>query len=65
MAQTAQQMMAAVGRVGLLMIDSLRVPVEVLDSRYTFGRTDLLVSPVGGNGQQWVERARVDVGGAQ
>lgn len=32
----------------------LIVDVKVKDARETFGRTDLLISPVSGEGEQWV-----------
>lgn len=30
------------------------VSVKILDARETFGRTDLLITPVSGQGEQWV-----------
>ena len=61
MTQTAQQQMVMVGQHGMLRMESIAVMVHVIDSRYVFGRTDLLVTPVNGKGSQWVERGRVSM----
>ena len=39
---------------------SLIVWCDVLDSRSMWGRVDYLVSPVSGEGQQWIDSTRVD-----
>ena len=46
-------------RQALLSVDSLRVLVNVLDTRQVFARVDCLVSPVNGAGQQWVSVDRL------
>jgi hypothetical protein len=56
---TSNDLKQLVGKIGLLSSGKLSVPVGVLDSRYVFGRTDLLVTPIGGSGQEWVETGRV------
>ena len=67
---TAGELAGYVGRTGeMFILDrsgamiTMRVPVTVKDARQAFGRTDLLVSPVGGTGESWVsiERVRLDV----
>jgi len=35
---------------------TLEVPIVVSDARQRWGRTDLLISPCGGEGTQWVAR---------
>lgn len=37
----------------------LKVPVKVKDARSMFGRVDLLVTPVGGEGEVWMDAAGV------
>jgi len=37
----------------------LWVPVNILDAKFTFGHVNLLVEPVGGKGQQWVDLKRL------
>ena len=37
----------------------LWVPVKILDAKFTFGHVNLLVEPVGGKGQQWVDLKRL------
>ncbi len=39
--------------------DPLWVPVNILDAKFTFGHVNLLVEPVGGKGQQWVDLKRL------
>jgi hypothetical protein len=43
----------------LLTFGDLAVPVAVIDTRRAFGRTDALVTPVGGAGEAWVQSARL------
>lgn len=43
----------------VLLENSLSVQVKILDVRDSFGRTDILVTPVCGSGQQWVDMQRV------
>ena len=59
--QTARQLTEVLGGHGNLRIDKLIVRVRVDDIREVFGRTDYLVSPVAGSGQQWVAADRVKV----
>lgn len=42
-----------------LTLDGLRVAVRILDRRYVFGRWDVLVEPVAGSGQKWVQEAGI------
>lgn len=37
----------------------LVVPVKIVGARARFGHLDLLVTPVGGNGERWYERKNV------
>lgn len=32
----------------------MQFPVTVLDARRAFGRTDVLIRPIGGDGEKWV-----------
>lgn len=49
------------GRTGSLRVDSLRVEVRIADARQVWGRLDLLVSPVAGQGAEWVSAERVTI----
>lgn len=44
---------------GLLSVEQLYIEVFILDVRQAWGRTDYLVQPVQGQGQQWVSAVRV------
>lgn len=61
---TSREMLALLDSTGLLTIDqaggTLRVPVTITDCRESFGRDDVLVTPVGGSGTAWVNLDRID-----
>lgn len=38
----------------------LSIPVYVVDQKIIFGRTDYLITPVGGTGQAWVMSSRLE-----
>lgn len=44
---------------GIYRHNGMDFPVRVLDCRKVWGRVDLLVSPVGGTGEKWVEQSAV------
>lgn len=48
-------------KVGVMTVADLKVKVKVVDARLRFGHLDLLVTPVSGDGKQWVEQHRVDL----
>jgi hypothetical protein len=65
---TATEVAEVIGRKGLatLRLDAsppvfLTIPVSVKDARRNFGRTDLLISPLGGSGEVWVHSERVQL----
>lgn len=43
----------------LLNIEGLKVPVNVKQSRSIFGREELLISPIDGEGERWVTKSKV------
>jgi hypothetical protein len=49
-----------VGRTGMLDIEKgLQMEVRILGVKSRYGHTDMLVTPVAGNGEAWVEATRV------
>lgn len=56
----AKDLSALIGRKGYVRMsssnsgDRVRVDVRILDGRTAFGREDLLVKPVAGDGEAWV-----------
>ena len=46
-------------RLGLIKVDNMRVEVKIRDARLRFGHLDLLVTPVAGEGERWVEQHRI------
>ena len=60
---TALDLAQPIGHAGREKFGDLEVEVTVQDSRQSFGRVDLLVVPVAGRGQSWVEAGRVLLAG--
>lgn len=52
--KTTNELKANIGQTLDYPVNKLRFPVKVLDTRQMYGRTDLLISPVSGSGEQWV-----------
>lgn len=48
-----------VGKTGSINMDDLNVHVRITNARIRFGHIDLLVEPINGSGEKWVERHRV------
>ena len=63
---TRQQLDAFIGQIGSILAHSfgcrMSVRVKVEDARVRFGQIELLVTPVAGDGQGWVEAQRVNLG---
>jgi hypothetical protein len=57
--QNASSLALFIGKSGALRCEYLSVDVTVADAKRSYGRTLLLVRPVAGAGEQWVEESRV------
>ena len=57
--QNASSLALYIGKTGVLRCEYLSVEVVIVDSKRSYGRTLLLVRPVAGSGEQWVEESRV------
>jgi hypothetical protein len=57
--QNASSLALHIGKSGVLRCEYLSVEVTVADSKRSYGRTLLLVRPVAGTGEQWVEENRI------
>ena len=57
--QNASSLALYIGKSGVLRCEYLSVEVTVADAKRSYGRTLLLVRPVAGNGEQWVEESRI------
>jgi len=57
--QNASSLALYIGKTGALRCEYLAVDVMVVDAKRSYGRTLLLVRPVSGSGEQWVEGNRV------
>jgi hypothetical protein len=47
------------GKTGVLRCEYLSIEVMIADAKRSYGRTLLLVRPVAGSGEQWVDECRV------
>jgi hypothetical protein len=57
--QNASSLALYIGKSGVLRCEYLSVDVTVADAKRSYGRTLLLVRPVAGSGEQWVEESRI------
>ena len=57
--QNASSLALYIGKTGALRCEYLSVDVRIVDAKRSYGRTLLLVRPVSGSGEQWVEEGRV------
>ena len=57
--QNASSLALYIGKSGVLRCEYLSVEITVADAKRSYGRTLLLVRPVAGNGEQWVEENRI------
>lgn len=57
--QNASALALFIGKFGVLRCEYLQVDVSIADAKRSYGRTLLLVRPVAGSGEQWVEESRV------
>jgi hypothetical protein len=57
--QNVSSLALYLGKTGVLRCEYLSVEVTIADAKRSYGRTLLLVRPVSGNGEQWVEESRV------
>jgi hypothetical protein len=57
--QNASSLALYIGKTGVLRCEYLSVDVMIIDAKRSYGRTLLLVRPVSGTGEQWVEEGRV------
>jgi len=57
--QNASSLALYIGKTGVLRCEYLSVDVTIVDAKRSYGRTLLLVRPLAGAGEQWVEEGRV------
>jgi hypothetical protein len=59
MTYTAKNMAVAIGAQVSIRMENMLVNAEVIDAKAAYGRPRLLVRPLSGFGEQWVELSRV------
>lgn len=50
-----EQITKYVGQKGIIQLGGLKVEVDILDFKMSYGRERFLVTPVSGEGEVWVE----------
>jgi len=50
-----------IGMEARLTVENITVAVTIIDVRQAYGRIDYLVSPVSGDGKQWVSASRLNI----
>jgi hypothetical protein len=60
-AVSIKEMADLLGKTVQVKIDGFSVPMEIHDVKIAYGNKRLLVSPVGGHGEMWVDASRADV----
>lgn len=61
---TVEKMRQYIGKTGSIQGDgTIRVTVEIKDAKSSYGVTRLLVSPITGSGEAWVNAVRVELDG--
>jgi hypothetical protein len=58
---TATEMQEILEKDCLLQMEKMQVRCIIRDVRVSFGREEVLVTPIGGDGQQWVNFDRVSI----
>lgn len=56
---TARQLAPAIGAEVLVRFESLTIACRVQDAKNSWGQVRLLVAPVAGRGEQWIELGRL------
>jgi hypothetical protein len=49
-----------IGTTVQVKVESFQVPMTVTDAKVAYGNRRLLVSPIGGRGQAWVDASRIE-----
>jgi hypothetical protein len=57
--QNASSLALYLGKTGVLRCEYLSIDITIVDAKRSYGRTLLLVRPLSGTGEQWVEETRV------
>ncbi len=56
---TTKDLAQLINATAHLQSEGMLVPVQILDARVSFGKIHVQVTPVGGEGNTWVDRERV------
>ena len=61
---TSRELVRLLDKEGTLSLGGFTIPVRILDARENFGRVDVLVEPITGEGQAWYSADNVKLGGS-
>jgi hypothetical protein len=54
-----KELISSIGKKGLVYLDGLKVEVEILDVKSSYGNTRYLIKPVAGEGEVWKEQITI------
>jgi hypothetical protein len=52
---TVRELAQSIGKTGTYQIKDMKINVEVLDAKVSWGQTRYLITPVSGEGSRWVQ----------
>lgn len=56
---TTKELAQLINTIVRLQSEGLSVPVKILDARVSFGKIHVQITPVGGEGNTWVDHDRI------
>ena len=59
---TSEELNQYLYQPGLIHIDDMAIKVVITNARRRYGHLDLLVTPVSGTGEKWMENHKVVIG---
>jgi hypothetical protein len=57
--RTARELTPAIGATVLVRFEQLTIEARVLDAKNTWNKVRLLIRPIAGGGEQWIELSRL------
>ncbi len=65
MSETITQLQRFIGKTGYLRREALEPFVKIHDVKLSYGQVRLLVKPVCGRGEMWIEQNRIEIGSSE
>lgn len=59
MVNTVNGMKSAIGQTVSVRFEDLNIDCKIIDAKNAYGKTRLLIAPISGAGNQWIETSRI------